>query len=45
LSDGILASRRHLESLLDHGQWPDALAGWRREVLEPVLAPLIEEKH
>jgi ribonuclease D len=45
LPDGILASRRHLENLLDHGQWPDALAGWRREVLEPVLAPLIEEKH
>jgi ribonuclease D len=45
LPDGILASRRHLESLLDHGHWPDALAGWRREVLEPVLAPLVEEKH
>lgn len=45
LPDGVLASRRYLESLLDHGQWPDALAGWRREVLEPVLAPLLEEKH
>lgn len=45
LPDGVLASRRYLESLLDHGQWPDALAGWRREVLEPVLAPLLQQKH
>ncbi len=45
LPDGVLASRRYLESLLDHGEWPDALAGWRREVLEPVLAPLLQEKH
>ena len=41
LPDGLLASRRYLEALLDHGQWPDALAGWRRELLEPTLAPLL----
>ncbi len=44
LPEGLLASRRHLEGLLDHGTWPDALAGWRRELLEPVLAPLLQEK-
>ncbi len=41
LPDGILASRRYLELLQDSGQWPDALGGWRREVLEPVLGPLL----
>lgn len=41
LPDGLLASRRYLEALLDHGEWPDALAGWRREALEPSLAPLL----
>ncbi|KGM55337.1 ribonuclease D [Lysobacter arseniciresistens ZS79] len=41
LPDGLLASRRYLEALLDHGHWPPALEGWRRELLEPVLAPLL----
>lgn len=41
LPDGVLASRRWLESLLDHGDWPDALSGWRRAALEPGLAPLL----
>lgn len=39
LPDGVLASRRWLEALLD-GEWPDALAGWRRDLLEPRLAGL-----
>ncbi|RNF85024.1 ribonuclease D [Montanilutibacter psychrotolerans] len=43
LADGVLASRRWLEALLDQGQWPEALAGWRRQLLEPVLAPLIAQ--
>ncbi|MGY0619129.1 ribonuclease D [Lysobacter sp. A378] len=43
LPAGVLASRRYLEALLDHGEWPDALAGWRREVLEPSLAPLLQK--
>ena len=43
LPDGLLASRRYLETLLDRGEWPDALAGWRREALEPSLAPLLAE--
>lgn len=41
LPDGILASRRYLEALQENGTWPTALAGWRREVLEPTLAPLL----
>lgn len=41
LPDGVLASRRWLEALLDHGTWPEALAGWRRAALEPDLAPLL----
>lgn len=41
LPDGILASRRWLEALMERGQWPTALSGWRREQLEPVLAPLL----
>lgn len=41
LPEGVLASRRWLEALLD-GAWPDALEGWRRELLEPRLAPLLQ---
>ncbi|KGM54877.1 ribonuclease D [Lysobacter daejeonensis GH1-9] len=41
LPDGVLASRRWLEALMDTGEWPDAIGGWRRTVLEPVLAPLL----
>ena len=43
LPDGILASRRYLESLQENGIWPTALSGWRREVLEPTLAPLLPQ--
>jgi len=35
LPEGLLCARRHLESLLAGGEWPPALDGWRREVLEP----------
>ncbi|MGO1541785.1 MAG: ribonuclease D [Luteimonas sp.] len=41
LPDGVLASRRRLEQLLETGQWPEALSGWRRAQLEPALAPLL----
>ena len=42
LPDGVLASRRWLESLLDGEDWPGVLSGWRRSQLEPALAPLLE---
>jgi ribonuclease D len=41
MPDGLLCARRHLEVLLDGRGWPEALAGWRRSLLEPVLAPLL----
>jgi ribonuclease D len=41
LPDGVLASRRWLQALLEQQQWPPALAGWRRGQLEAVLAPLL----
>ena len=41
LPDGVLASRKWLEVLLDGGDWPGMLSGWRRAELEPVLAPLL----
>ena len=41
LPEGLLASHKHLEALLESGEWPTALAGWRREQLEPVLRPLL----
>lgn len=41
LPDGVLASRKHLEGYLESRTWPQALAGWRQAVLEPVLAPLL----
>ncbi|GAB3385611.1 ribonuclease D [Lysobacter fragariae] len=41
LPDGVLASKRWLQALLDDGEWPAALSGWRREALEPALAPIL----
>ncbi|HEY5970365.1 MAG TPA: ribonuclease D [Pseudoxanthomonas sp.] len=41
LPDGLLASRRYLELLQESGAWPQALSGWRRDQLEPVLSPLL----
>jgi ribonuclease D len=45
LPDGVLASRRWLQALLEQKQWPLALAGWRRSQLETVLAPLLGTNH
>ncbi|MFT3898459.1 MAG: ribonuclease D [Thermomonas sp.] len=41
LPDGVLASRRWLQALLEQKEWPATLAGWRRGQLESVLAPLL----
>ncbi len=41
IPDAALASRRLLKGLLDGNGWTGALSGWRRQVLEPRLAPLL----
>ncbi|HVR80678.1 MAG TPA: ribonuclease D [Luteimonas sp.] len=41
LPDGVLASKRWVEALLDGDDWPGPLAGWRRAQLEPTLEPLL----
>ena len=42
LPEGLLCSRRHLEYLLDTGQWPPALSGWRRQLLEEAFSRLLD---
>jgi ribonuclease D len=39
--DSLLCARKHLELLLEGRGWPPALEGWRRELLEPVLMPVL----
>lgn len=41
--DSVLASRRHLETLVREGRWSSHLAGWRRGLLEAKLVPLLPE--
>lgn len=41
IADAVLASRRHLETLLREGRWSSHLSGWRREILEARLVPLL----
>ncbi|HEV7491956.1 MAG TPA: HRDC domain-containing protein, partial [Rhodanobacteraceae bacterium] len=41
LPEGLLCSRRHLETLLISRTWPSALEGWRREVLHDALMALL----
>ena len=38
---GLLCARRLLEEYAVTREWPEGLQGWRREVLEPELAPLL----
>ncbi len=42
LPDGVLASRRWLETLMEGEDWPGALSGWRRGELEADLTPLLK---
>jgi ribonuclease D len=37
LPEGLIAARRHLESLLVTHRWPKGLEGWRRGVLHDEL--------
>ena len=39
--EGLLGSRKWLEALQDGHDWPGALSGWRRGLLEPRLAPIL----
>ncbi len=41
LPEGLLCARRHVETYLSTRDWPRALDGWRRPLLEPRLAPLL----
>ena len=41
LPEGVLASRKHLESYLGTGEWPASLAGWRQRELESRLQVLL----
>lgn len=41
IPEGTLASRRLLEGLQDGNGWTGQLAGWRQQVLQPHLAPLL----
>lgn len=41
IPEGLLCARKHLEALLEGRGWPAALEGWRRQLLEPALAPLL----
>ena len=41
LPEGLIASRRWLEALLENGEWPDALKGWRQTLLAPRFAPIL----
>jgi len=38
LPEGLLCPRRHLETLVYDGVWPQALDGWRRPLLHEALA-------
>lgn len=37
IPESVLATRRQLEELLASHQWPSALEGWRRPLLEPAI--------
>lgn len=41
IADGVLASRKHLETLLREGRWSRVLQGWRRVLLAEALLPLL----
>ena len=40
--EGLLCSRKHLEYLLETGEWPAALQGWRQDVLAEPFKAILE---
>ena len=42
IPEGLLAAKRHLETLIGERRWPEHLSGWRRSLLEPALQPALE---
>lgn len=43
LPPGLLCPRKPLEAYVATRQWPDMLQGWRRELLQPHLQPLLPD--
>ena len=43
IPEGLLCARKHLEALLSGRGWPEALEGWRRDLLEPAFNPLLAD--
>ncbi|MCX7556806.1 ribonuclease D [Xanthomonadaceae bacterium JHOS43] len=41
LPEGLLCARRHLETLLSTRRWPEALEGWRADILQQDLMRLL----
>lgn len=41
IPEGVIASRRWLEALMESGAWPDALKGWRQALLAPRFAAIL----
>ncbi|MFY8059918.1 MAG: ribonuclease D, partial [Arenimonas sp.] len=39
--EGLLCSRKHLEFLLETGEWPVALQGWRQTLLAESFKPIL----
>ena len=44
IPDGLLCSRRHLESLYLSRRWPAALEGWRRTILHDALMARLHDE-
>ncbi|HPF73040.1 MAG: ribonuclease D [Rhodanobacteraceae bacterium] len=43
IPEGLLCNRKLAEQLVASGEWPDALQGWRRELLESELTPILQK--
>jgi len=44
LPEGLLCPRKHIEALVSDGEWPNALEGWRRELLFERLSVLLRQE-